>query len=162
MTHRTPSAALRRDLGCPIMSGASDEEIAADHGVHPQLVRHLRDQMEMDTLSAEMLAEAREIARLTGSGEPLGVILLKALVWARQRTERALARRQERQDRSHKITGPGHSVGRDQGHPARPKRAGGTSDTSTREIGTRTRPRWRRPRGVAGAPGPRPRGMREG
>jgi len=168
MTDRTPMAALRRDLGCPIMSGASDEELAADHGVPAQLVRELRDQMEMDALSAELLAEAREIARLSGSGEPLSVILLKALVWARQRTERAVRRREERRQKANRptpsdlITGPGHSVGRDQGQPGRPKRPGGTSDSSTREIGTRTRPRWRLPRGAAGAPGPRPRGMRDG
>ena len=162
MNERTSMAALRRDLGCPIMSGASDDELAADHGVPAQLVRELRDQMEMDTLSADMLAEAREIARLSGSGEPLGAILLKALVWARQRTERAVRRREGRQARSDTMTGPGHSVGRDQGQPARPERAGGASEHPTREIGTRTRPRWRRPRGVAGDQGQRPLGMRDG
>lgn len=149
---------VRRALEHPVLAAGTDADLAREHGCRPEDVRAIREEMRRDVDTHRVRLRARELAALIDWDGPLADLVEGALADAVARERRA----QQALMRRTTITGPGHSVGRDQGQPGRPKRPGGTSDTSTREIGTRTRPRWRRPRGVAGAPGPRPRGMREG
>ena len=115
-------SALAHDLRCPLMSGCTDEELAADHGVTARHVRELRDQMAHDALSADVLATAREIARLTGSAAPLDVIVRRAMRAALRATQRAT------QD-----AGTRHSVGGAKGRSVRTqKRTEGTSGIGNR------------------------------
>lgn len=123
---------LRRDLRHPLWATAPDEELARMHGVSSREVRELRDEMERDALSAEVLGYARHIAALTGCADPLGVIVRRCM----RGTVRRIVKRQQTDD-------SGRSAGQVEGQAVEPKSTVGVS--GRRDL------RRRRPRGDVGA-----------
>lgn len=127
--------AILADLECPIMGSGTDHEIADEHGVTPRDVRVLRAALRRDQGVAQILALGRELAALSDSdlspGETVELVMWKAVARAR---ERAAA----------KDSGTRRSADGARGRSRTPAEVSGG-------ISGDRGPRWRLPRGAAGA-----------
>lgn len=79
---RVSVSSLIWDLRCPILGGASDEELARDHDLTPEAVAAVRKRLLRDVLTAEVMAAAQYLAELRGWGESCEDVIMNALAHA--------------------------------------------------------------------------------
>jgi hypothetical protein len=129
---------LRREvlttLVDPIMGAGPDHEIAADHGVPPAMVRHLRDRLARDRATHAILTRIVDLAALVGWRGSLDALLVRVLDGALSRATRPSGARNAAAATSGHVrtkAGPG-------GAQARPTSDDRRSKTDTRSHGVRS------------------------